>query len=162
MPIPPLIWSTPRRQRTGHCRGLDAAKRHLYPDGTTPFEAFILETNSGAANATVSFMVDNFSVAGEVVPSSSSSSSSSTSSSGGVSNLASNGTVETDTSGWAAMRASIERSTADKHSGEASLLVSNRGDFWQGATYPLSNMVTGKTYQVSAWIKLAPAKPPKQ
>jgi endo-1,4-beta-xylanase len=153
---------TPVASATVTADGWTLLKGTYIPDGATPFEAFILETNSGAANATVSFMVDNFSVAGEVVPgSSSSSSSSSTSSSGGISNLASNGTVESGTTGWAARGASIERSTADKHGGDASLLVSNRGDFWQGATYPLTNMVTGKTYQVSAWLKLSPGQAPE-
>ena len=64
--------------------------------------------------------------------------------------------LETNTNGWIARVATIERSVADSHSGTASLLVSNRGAAWQGAAYPLNNLIPGKTYKVAAWFKLAP------
>ena len=126
------------------------------PDGTTPFEAFIFESNQGGVN--VSFYVDDFVVLGEA--SSSGSSSSSSSSGGAAKNVAVNGDVETATTNWSPRGATIARSTDEKYAGEASLLVSGRSSSWQGASFNAGALTTGNTYQVSAWVKLAAGEPP--
>lgn len=92
--------------------------------------------------------------------SSSSSSSSSVSYQVPANNFAENGTVENGITNWGGRGdAQIERSTADKYAGSASLLVTNRGDYWHGATFNVGNLTAGNEYEVAAWVKLAPGEP---
>ncbi|HRH76771.1 MAG TPA: endo-1,4-beta-xylanase, partial [Cellvibrionaceae bacterium] len=121
------------------------------PDGVTPFEAFIFE--SEGSSVFPSFYVDDFEVIGEAATSSSSSSSSS--SGGGAMNIAKNGDVEADTANWLPRGATLARVTAEHYEGAASLLVSNRTASWQGAGFLVDYLTPGNTYQVSAWVKLA-------
>lgn len=88
------------------------------------------------------------------------SSSSSTSYQAPSNNLASNGGVESGTTGWAARGdAQISRNTSQRHSGSGSLYVQNRGDYWHGASYDIGALTPGNQYEVQAWIKLASGEP---
>ncbi len=125
------------------------------PDGVTPFENFIFETNQGAPNETVSFYVDDFVVsgeaAGELAPF--------TCPKPNTTGLAVNGDVETGVTNWAGRGATIAANTEVKYAGDASLYVSGRMASWQGATFSLSPIVAGATYSVSAWVKFGAEQP---
>jgi GH35 family endo-1,4-beta-xylanase len=104
------------------------------------------------------------SVAPSSVASSSLSSSavSSTLSSVPANNLAVNGDVENGTTNWGTRGdATIVRSTADRYAGTASLFVSGRADYWQGATFNVGTLTPGNVYEVAAWVKLAPGELPE-
>lgn len=89
--------------------------------------------------------------------SNSSQASSTGSSAGGTGNLASNGDVENGTINWAARGgAQVARTTVDKRSGNASLLVSNRSADWHGATFTVGELTIGNRYEISVWVKMAP------
>src|SRR5690606_7554104 len=50
---------------------------------------------------------------------------------------------------------------ADGHESDRSLLVSGRSDGWHGVQTPINGLFEeGKTYQVSAWVKLAEGEDP--
>ena len=75
-------------------------------------------------------------------------------------NFAENGDVENGTTHWGARGdAQIARTTADKYAGSASLLVTDRGDYWHGATFNVGRLTAGNMYEVAAWVKLAAGEP---
>lgn len=71
-----------------------------------------------------------------------------------------NGNLETkpeSTTGWnAGGPPQIALTTAEKHSGDYSLHVTGRTDAWNSAQFDLINtgMEPGRTYQMSAWVKV--------
>lgn len=90
----------------------------------------------------------------------SSSQSNSSVSSAPANDIAQNGGVESGTTNWAARGdASIQRTTAEKYSGSASLLVTGRTDYWQGTTFNVGQLTPGNSYEVSVWVKLAAGEP---
>lgn len=92
--------------------------------------------------------------------SSSKSSSSSTSSSSSMSNnFAQNGDVESGLTNWGVTGGSILRTTADKHAGTASALISNRTAAWNGLTFNPGTLTLGNQYLVSVWVKLTLGTP---
>lgn len=73
-----------------------------------------------------------------------------------------NGGVEDGTTSWAARGdAVIERTTAQAYEGEASLLVTERADYWHGATFDVSYLTPGYEYEVAVWVKLAAGEAPE-
>lgn len=77
-------------------------------------------------------------------------------------NIAVNGDVENGTTSWGTRGdATIVRSTADRYAGNASLFVSGRTAYWQGATFNVATLTAGNTYEVAAWVKLAPGELPE-
>jgi len=98
------------------------------------------------------------------VPASTSTSRSSTSSSSSsysapANNFAQNGGVESDLTNWGATAGTITRTTADKHSGSASALISSRTAAWNGLTFNPGSLTSGNQYDVAVWVKLAPGTP---
>lgn len=89
------------------------------------------------------------------VPSSSSSSSYSVP----ANNFAQNGGVESALTNWATTAGTITRSTADKHSGSASALISGRTANWNGLTFNVGTLTNGNQYEVAVWVKLAAGAP---
>mgnify|MGYP001467980395 CR=1 FL=1 len=74
-------------------------------------------------------------------------------------NFAFNGRLEasaTDAIGWSQAGADLTVTTEDSQSGQA-LFVSNRSANWASAQYDLRNsgMLPGRTYDISAWVKIA-------
>lgn len=63
---------------------------------------------------------------------------------------------DTEATGWNAAGATIAVTTDDANSGNNSLLVSERSAGWHSAQYNLLNsgMEPGKTYDISAWVKI--------
>ena len=75
-------------------------------------------------------------------------------------NFAVNGDVENGTTNWGGRGdADVERVTAEKYAGAASLLVSNRADYWHGATFNVGRLTAGNMYEVAVWVKLAAGEP---
>lgn len=97
------------------------------------------------------------------VTSSSRSSSPATSSSSSFSvpanNFAQNGGVESGLTNWGTTAGTVTRSTADKHSGSASALITGRTAAWNGITFNVGSLTNGNQYQVNVWVKLAPGTP---
>lgn len=91
--------------------------------------------------------------------SSSSSAATSSSYSAPANNFAQNGGVESGLTNWGTTAGTVTRSTADKHSGSASALISGRTAAWNGLTFNVGTLTTGNEYQVSTWVKLAPGTP---
>jgi hypothetical protein len=89
----------------------------------------------------------------------SSSSLSSTSYSTPANNFAQNGGVESGLTNWGTTAATITRTTADKHSGSASALISGRTAAWNGLTFNVGTLTSGNQYLVAVWVKLAPNSP---
>lgn len=74
-------------------------------------------------------------------------------------NLVFNGGLEanaTDVVGWSAAGATLSLDSATKYSGARSLFVTGRTALWNSAQYDLrsSGMVPGRTYDISAWVKI--------
>lgn len=74
-------------------------------------------------------------------------------------NFAANGGLEassTVATGWNGAGATISLDTATKRFGERSLFVSGRTENWNSAQFDLttSGMEPGKTYEISAWVKI--------
>lgn len=81
-----------------------------------------------------------------------------------VRNFAFNGGFEanpTAHTGWNSAGNTLTLDSATKHAGERSLLVSGRTEFWHSAQYDLrdSGMTLGKTYDISAWVRIDGATP---
>ena len=76
-----------------------------------------------------------------------------------VNNFAQNGGVESGLTNWSTTAATIARSTADKHSGSASALITGRTGNWNGLTFSTGSLVNGSQYDVAVWVKLAPGTP---
>lgn len=81
-----------------------------------------------------------------------------------VRNFAFNGGFEanpTAHTGWTSAGNTLTLDSATKHAGERSLLVSGRTEFWHSAQYDLRNsgMALGKTYDISAWVRIDGATP---
>jgi GH35 family endo-1,4-beta-xylanase len=74
-------------------------------------------------------------------------------------NFAQNGGVESGLTNWGTTAGTVTRSTADKHSGSASALISGRTAAWNGLTFNVGTLTNGNEYQVSTWVKLAPGTP---
>jgi len=74
-------------------------------------------------------------------------------------NFAQNGGVETDLTNWGVTAGTITRTTADKHSGNASALISSRTAAWNGLTFNPGSLTNGNQYDVAVWVKLAPGTP---
>jgi GH35 family endo-1,4-beta-xylanase len=97
-----------------------------------------------------------------IVSSSRSSSSSSVSSSSysvPSNNFAQNGGVESGLTNWGTTAGSVTRSTADKHSGSASALISGRTAAWNGLTFNVGSLTSGNQYEVAVWVKLIAGAP---
>ncbi|HSC69436.1 MAG TPA: endo-1,4-beta-xylanase [Cellvibrio sp.] len=96
-----------------------------------------------------------------VAPSSVARSSSSSTSSYSVpaNNFAQNGGVETNLTNWGTTSGTVARTTADKHSGSASALITGRTAAWNGLTFSVGQLTTGNQYEVNTWVKLAPGTP---
>lgn len=123
---------------------------------------------SSSSSVASSVVISSSSVASSVVASSSSvvtSSSLGTSSSVSSSianNIAVNGDVESGTTNWGTRgAATIVQSTADRYAGNASLFVSGRTAYWNGATFSVKALTAGNSYEVAAWVKLAPGELPE-
>ncbi|WP_196250734.1 endo-1,4-beta-xylanase [Cellulomonas sp. JZ18] len=69
---------------------------------------------------------------------------------------------ETGTAPWVARgdaNVTVERTTTAARSGTGSLLVSGRSANWHGVQTPINGLfVEGATYDVSAWVRLAPGQ----
>lgn len=63
---------------------------------------------------------------------------------------------ETETTGWNASGAQIALTTTEKYAGNRALHVTERNEGWHSAQYNLLNsgMEVGKTYDISAWVKV--------
>lgn len=132
--------------------------------------------NGGSAerptvNGTLCNSGNTSSVASSSAPVSSSSRSSASSlSSSGISsssssyavpanNFAQNGGVESGLTNWGTTAGTVARSTADKHSGSASALITGRTAAWNGLTFNVGSLTSGNQYEVNVWVKLAPGTP---
>ena len=70
-------------------------------------------------------------------------------------NLVTNPGFENGTEGWEGRSCKIEAVTTPVHSGTKCAKVSERTDVWQGIKQSLLGKVqNGKTYKVSAWVRL--------
>lgn len=71
-----------------------------------------------------------------------------------------NGDLETDTTGWGPFgpEVAITRTDADAYSGNHSLLVSNRSETWQGASFTFEDLPPNNPYEFSCWVKMAPGQ----
>ncbi|MEN0038507.1 MAG: endo-1,4-beta-xylanase [Cellvibrio sp.] len=74
-------------------------------------------------------------------------------------NFAQNGGVESGLTNWGTTAGTVTRSTADKHSGSASALITGRTAAWNGLTFNVGTLTTGNEYQVNTWVKLAAGTP---
>jgi hypothetical protein len=74
-------------------------------------------------------------------------------------NFAQNGGVETDLTNWGATGGTVTRTTVDKHSGNASALITSRTAAWNGITFNPGSLTNGNQYNVAVWVKLAPGTP---
>jgi endo-1,4-beta-xylanase len=88
-----------------------------------------------------------------------SSSSSSSSYSAPANSFAQNGGVENGVTNWGTTAGTMARTTADKHSGSASALITGRTANWNGLTFNTGSLVSGSQYEVAVWVKLAPGTP---
>jgi arabinoxylan arabinofuranohydrolase len=77
------------------------------------------------------------------------------------SELITNGTMESGTSGWSMFgTGTLSASTAAAHGGSQSLLVSGRTAAWNGAGQDLTaKVVNGRTYTTSAWVRTQSGSP---
>ncbi len=117
---------------------------------------------SSVAPSSSSSSVSSVNSSSSIATSSSSSRSSSSVSSAIANNIAVNGDVENGTTNWSTRgNATIVRSTADRYAGNASLFVSGRTAYWHGATFNVTTLTAGNTYEVAAWVKLAPGELPE-
>lgn len=68
-----------------------------------------------------------------------------------------NGDLETDTDGWEPFgEVTITHTDADASSGSYSLLVSDRNETWQGASFTFESLLSNHLYEFSCWVKMAP------
>ena len=74
-------------------------------------------------------------------------------------NFAQNGGVESGLTNWGTTAGTVTRSTADKHSGSASALITGRTAAWNGLTFNVGSLTSGNQYEVNVWVKLAPGTP---
>ncbi|WP_323816268.1 non-reducing end alpha-L-arabinofuranosidase family hydrolase [Cellvibrio sp. NN19] len=74
-------------------------------------------------------------------------------------NFAQNGGVESGLTNWGTTAGSVARSTADKRSGSASALITERTAAWNGLTFNVGSLTSGNQYDVAVWVKLAPGTP---
>ncbi len=74
-------------------------------------------------------------------------------------NFAQNGGVESGLTNWGTTAGTVTRSTADKHSGSASALITGRTAAWNGLTFNAGSLTNGNQYQVNVWVKLAAGAP---
>lgn len=74
-------------------------------------------------------------------------------------NFAQNGGVESGLTNWGTTAGTVTRSTADKHSGSASALITGRTAAWNGLTFNVGTLTNGNQYEVNVWVKLAPGTP---
>jgi endo-1,4-beta-xylanase len=109
--------------------------------GVTSSASSVSRTSSSAISSTI--------------PSSTSSSTSSTA----TNNFAQNGDVENGLTNWGTTAGTITRTTADKHSGSASALISGRTASWNGLTFNVGSLTSGNEYQLGVWVKLAAGSP---
>ena len=115
-------------------------------------------TSSSVASSSV-VPVSSSSRSSSSVPVSSSVSSSSSSYSVPSNNFAQNGGVESGLTNWGTTAGTVTRSTADKHSGSASALITGRTAAWNGLTFNVGSLTNGNQYEVNVWVKLAPGTP---
>lgn len=115
-------------------------------------------TSSSRSSVAVS---SSSSIAPSSMPASSRSSSAASSSSYSVpaNNFAQNGGVESGLTNWGTTAGTVTRSTADKHSGVASALITGRTAAWNGLTFNVGALTNGNQYEVNVWVKLAPGTP---
>lgn len=74
-------------------------------------------------------------------------------------NVLTNPGFENGIQGWADRSCKIEAVNSPVHSGKGAAKVSGRYDTWQGIRQTMTDkMVPGKTYKISAWVKLDNAK----
>lgn len=124
--------------------------------------------SSAAQSSVVTTSSSRSSIASSSIPASSATVSSSSRSSVAVSsvnnsvpanNFAQNGGVETNLTNWGTTAGTVARSTADKHSGSASALITGRTAAWNGLTFNVGSLTSGNQYDVGVWVKLAPGTP---
>lgn len=123
-------------------------------------------TTSSAGSSLVATSSSRSSVAPSSTPATSSSRSSTPATSSSASsfsvpanNFAQNGGVESGLTNWGTTAGTVTRSTADKHSGSASALITGRTAAWNGLTFNVGSLTNGNQYQVNVWVKLAPGTP---
>jgi len=61
---------------------------------------------------------------------------------------------------WTGRNATVEVIDTDGHESAGSLLVSGRTAGWNGAQLAVGSLVTEGTYEIEAWVKLAPGSDP--
>ncbi|CAM3548422.1 Endo-1,4-beta-xylanase B precursor [Vibrio aerogenes CECT 7868] len=110
---------------------------------------------AGESTSQIGFCVNRSSGSDNSGGSSSDDNSSGSSSSGG---LAVNGDVEDGLTNWSSTSGDVKRTTQDSHHGAASVLISNRSASWHGITFQPETLSSGKKYDVSVWVKLAPGE----
>jgi hypothetical protein len=74
--------------------------------------------------------------------------------------LVTNGGLESGQSGWGPFGpVELERISADAHSGVYSLLVTNRSENWQGASFTVAAPQAGDIYELTCYVRMAPENP---
>ena len=126
-------------------------------NGSVCGSAPVSSTSSAPRSSAAPSSAPRSSVASSSAPRSSSSSSSSYSTP--ANNFAQNGGVETNLTNWGTTAGTVSRSTADKHSGSASALITGRTAAWNGLTFNVGTLTSGNQYDVGVWVKLAPGTP---
>lgn len=121
---------------------------------------------SSASSAPRSSVASSSAPASSSIPATSSSRSSAPATSSSASsfsipanNFAQNGGVESGVTNWGTTAGTVTRSTADKHSGSASALITGRTAAWNGLTFNVGSLTNGNQYEVNVWVKLAPGTP---
>ena len=64
------------------------------------------------------------------------------------------------TGSWQGRNATVAVTDTDGHESSHSLLITGRTAGWNGAQLPVGSLVTEGTYEIEAWVKLAPGSDP--
>ncbi len=75
--------------------------------------------------------------------------------------MAVNGDVESSLSGWGPFgpNVALTRTSTDFNTGAYSVLVTNRNEAWQGASFTVAAPQAGEVYQFSCHVRMAPENP---
>ncbi len=80
-----------------------------------------------------------------------------------LSNLIINGGIESGIQPWRTQGGALPtQSSEQSHSGDYSLLITQRSANWHGPVMDLPPLSEGRTYQASVWVRLAPGTPATQ
>lgn len=80
-----------------------------------------------------------------------------------LSNLIINGGIEIGIQPWRTQGGALPtQSSEQSHSGDYSLLITQRSANWHGPVMDLPPLSEGRTYQASVWVRLAPGTPATQ